>query len=131
MGPDAGGAGTGTILLVEDDASLRKVVTTTFRRRGYEVVEAELAWAGLERLREARGAIDLVLTDVSLWPRGSDELLEARDEHLPDAAVLFMSGYRRDELVDRGLLRGDEAFVKKPFQPSDLARRVEELLAGD
>lgn len=116
---------------MEDDASLRKVLATTFLRRGYDVVEAELAWAGLERIRDAGGAIDLVLTDVSLWPRGSDELLEARDEHLPGAAVLFMSGYRKGELLDRGLLRGDEAFVKKPFQPSEVARRVEELLSGD
>lgn len=118
-----------TILLVEDEDAVRTIVGTVLRRRGYIVLEAASPDAALELFTEHRVTIDLLITDVVMpgttGPALAGRLMAMR----PDLRVLLMSGY-----ADSGvpLMDGHPNvwFLGKPFQPSVLAGRVGEILAG-
>ena len=118
--------GNETILVVEDEAAVRKLVCKTLEARGYRVLEAAdggeaVAIAGTQ-------SVDLLLTDMVLPGMGGGEIAaRIRDIH-PRAKVLYTSGYTDDVIVRRGLMERGAAFLEKPFTPSILARRVREVL---
>ena len=117
-----------TILIVEDEPSVRSIMRRTLERAGYVVLEAgdgETAEALAARESEA---IRLLLTDIVL-PGVDGPALAARiSEMLPNAAVLYTSGYTDREILRRGLLGPDAAFVQKPVAPDALLRVVREQL---
>jgi PAS domain S-box-containing protein len=117
--------GTETVLLVEDDAMVRRVAVRTLRGAGYTVLEAS---GGDEALRAAAGArVDLMVTDLVMPHMGGEALARRfRAEH-PRARVLLISGYTDHEVDPAALGRG-VAFLQKPFTPQALARTVRELL---
>ncbi|HEY7635395.1 MAG TPA: PAS domain-containing protein [Gemmatimonadales bacterium] len=120
--------GVETILLVEDEAPLRKVVHQILTRQGYLVLASS---GGEEALRLARshpGAIDLIATDVIMPGLGGRELVERLLALHPEASVLFMSGYTDDAVVHHGILERGTAFLQKPFSAAVLARKVREVL---
>jgi two-component system, cell cycle sensor histidine kinase and response regulator CckA len=112
------------ILLVEDEARVRKLVEAVLRRGGYEVIEASTVSAALEICaRDER--IDLLLTDV-VMPKMSGPQLAARfTASRPEAKVLYVSGYMDVEVVGLEL-----EFLRKPFTPEALLRRVRDVLDG-
>lgn len=119
-----------TILVVEDEDVLRRVVQRILERQGYTVHVAADGVDALRVLREREGQIDLVLTDVIL-PEMNGAVLAA---HLaiewPRTKVLFMSGYANDEVFQRGLLAPGTTLLRKPFTLDEMARMVRGALAG-
>jgi PAS domain S-box-containing protein len=118
-----------TILVVEDEDSLRTLVTRILGGLGYTVVTAATAAEALEILGESERAFDLLLTDVVLpgGMQGSDlarRLLSSR----PELPVLYMSGYTRDAIVHAGRLDEGVNYLEKPFTPETLARMVRTVL---
>jgi PAS domain S-box-containing protein len=120
--------GSETILLVEDEEMVRKLVSETLEQEGYKILQAsgpEQAW---KICREYDGRIDLMITDV-VMPKESGRALAARmAEVRPDMKVLYMSGYTDTEILGRG---GDETpiqFLQKPFTPGALASKVRNVL---
>jgi DNA-binding response OmpR family regulator/signal transduction histidine kinase len=124
----AGGAGSETILVVEDDEDVRAYTTETLRDLGYRVLEAGTGEAGLKVLRE-HPEIALLFTDVGL-PGGMNgrKLSEAAVAQRPDLKVLFTSGYTRNAIVHDGRLDAGVELISKPFAQAVLASRLRDIL---
>jgi PAS domain S-box-containing protein len=121
-------SGTETILLVEDESSVRELVRDTLTAKGYKVVEAENGEAGLAAAAGVNGAIDLVITDVVMPAMGGQELARQLIAARPGIKVLYLSGYTEDTLVEQGLAENEAGFLQKPFSLHTLARKVKEIL---
>ncbi len=119
--------GTETILLVEDDAMVRKFARTSLESYGYMIVEACDAAAAL-RVSLKVGLIDLLLTDVVMPGLTGRKLSEHLMPLRPEMRVLFMSGYTDNAIVHNGVLEAEMPFLQKPFTPESLARKVREVL---
>ena len=117
-----------TILVVEDDAVLRALARRILSGHGYRVLEAEDGAAAL-RVAAGEGAeIDLVLTDVVMPTlSGPGMVAELRDVNA-ELRVLFFSGYSDDELLLKGLDRGADVLLRKPFAGSELIAAVQQAL---
>lgn len=122
--------GQETVLLVEDDEPLRRLTATVLRRSGYEVLEAENAGAALLECEQHQGRIHLMLADVVL-PRMSGTQLASRLSGVrPGLPVIFMSGYTDRAALEGQLDSGSAAFLRKPFTPEALLRRIRKVLGG-
>jgi PAS domain S-box-containing protein len=124
---DAMPRGSETILVVEDDARVRRVTTARLRSLGYEVIEADNGAAAFALLA-AHPKIAMIFTDV-VMPGGmnGDELAEAALAAKPDLKVLFTSGYAEPAVARQGL--GAGAWLKKPYTAAELAEKVREILS--
>ena len=119
--------GSETILVVEDDARVRRVTTARLRSLGYQVIEADNGAAALALL-DAHPKIAMIFTDV-VMPGGmnGDELAEAALSERPGLKVLFTSGYAEPALARQGL--GEGAWLKKPYAAGELAEKIREILS--
>jgi hypothetical protein len=130
LAPVESADGQETILVVEDEAAVRRLVTTVLSGHGYRVLEADRPDSALAAARAFPGRIHLLLSDV-IMPGGSGPELAARIVAIrPDTRVLFMSGYTRDAIVHHGVLDDGVSFVEKPFSPETVLRRVRDILEG-
>ena len=119
--------GTETVLLVDDDAPVRRAARRALAAQGYTVLEAASHDEALALARTHHGRIHLVLVDVVLpGPGGRVIADDVRGLH-PDAAVVFMSGYTADAVV-RHRIDAGAPFVEKPFTVGSLAIRIREAL---
>ncbi len=123
--------GRETILLVEDDDTVRELTSRTLRSGGYRVIEAAGAAAARECAEQAGGAIDLLLTDVVMPGESGRDLAQAMTERIPTLRVLFMSGYTADVVLRQGVIQEEVAFLPKPFSPVALAVAVRRALDGE
>ena len=122
--------GTETILLVEDDETVRGLIHKVLQSYGYQVLVAAHADAALSVCERFPKTVDLLLTDV-VMPRMSGRELANRLAALrPEMKVLFMSGYTDDAIVHHGVLDADTPFIRKPFAPDALALKVRNVLDG-
>jgi PAS domain S-box-containing protein len=121
--------GEETILLVEDEASVRLVVQKLLNKSGYNVLTAGYGQEAINKFREYAGTIDLLVTDV-IMPQGMTgrELAEHLLSEHPDIKILFMSGYTDDIVSPQDLMRPGMAFLQKPFALDELARKVKDML---
>jgi len=121
--------GTETILLVEDENSVRMLVRSILEHYGYSVLEAEHGPAALEVWKQHRHKIRLLLTDM-MMPEGmtGQDLAEKLLVDEPRLKVIYTSGYSANAFIKDGPLRSDIAFLQKPYQPHKLARLVRETL---
>jgi PAS domain S-box-containing protein len=120
--------GSESILLVEDDSNLRALVARVLKSRGYTV---HVAASGVEALLIASDAatlLDAIITDVVMPGMNGRELVEKLLESRPEMGSLLMSGYTDDDVLRRGVLQGETAFLQKPFTPDQLARKVRAVL---
>jgi signal transduction histidine kinase/FixJ family two-component response regulator len=121
-------AGTETILLAEDEGSVREFVRRILERQGYSVLCASCGREAIAVAAAAGRRIDLILTDVVMPHMGGRELVESLRQQHPDARVLYMSGYTNDEIVRGGVLQTDTSFLQKPFDGTELALAVRDAL---
>jgi two-component system, cell cycle sensor histidine kinase and response regulator CckA len=118
--------GAETILLVEDEEMIRRLVRDVLTRSGYTVYDAPAGAPALELLRSHDGEIDLLLTDVVMPGMSGPALARIATDERPSLRVLFTSGYTNEPEQIVGAL--DSAFLGKPFSPQALVAKVREVL---
>jgi two-component system cell cycle sensor histidine kinase/response regulator CckA len=138
--PDAGGgaaaatetlSGTETILLVEDEDTLRALAGRILRRRGYAVVEASHGEAALALVRDGPNRpLHLVLTDVVMPHLSGPEMVSRLRQFRDDFKVLYMSGFTDETIGHHGVVDREAHLILKPYTGDALARKVREVLDG-
>jgi two-component system cell cycle sensor histidine kinase/response regulator CckA len=111
-----------TILLVEDEPAIRRLMALALTRAGYSVLEAPNGHEALGIFREQAGTIDLAIVDMRLPAIGGRELIERLREQQPALKVVAISGYPPDTPLNRS------AFLAKPFLKEDLLQTVRAIL---
>ncbi len=121
--------GTETLLVVEDEPSVRHLARGVLEAQGYEVLSASNGQDALHVAREHKGSpIRLVITDVIMPLMGGKVMAEWLKTTYPDLKILFTSGYTDDAIAQHGVLEPGVAFLPKPYTPGILARRVRSML---
>lgn len=124
-------SGTETILLVEDEESVRELVSKVLQRNGYTILEARHGEEAVDLCTKFEGDIHLLVTDVVMPRMSGREVAETLQPTRPTMKVLYLSGYTDDEVVRHGVLESMTAFLQKPFTPDALARKVRDVLDAD
>ena len=120
--------GTETILLVEDDDRVRKLVHEVLESYGYQVLEAAKGLEAIAISESYNRPIHLLLTDVVMPGMSGRAVVDRLVELRPEIKVLFTSGYTDDAIGYHGVLDANTLFIQKPFMPSALARKVRDVL---
>jgi len=120
--------GTETVLLVEDQDSLREMAVEVLKRKGYQVLEARNAGEALLICEQHTGLVHLMLTDVVMPRMGGRDLYERLRPWHPEMKVLYMSGYTDDAAIQQGLIDAGSEFLEKPFSPELLALKLRQVL---
>jgi two-component system, cell cycle sensor histidine kinase and response regulator CckA len=118
-----------TVLVVDDEPPIRKLVVTSLRRKGYRVLHAASASDALAMAAAEKGPIDLLLTDASMPGMSGIELAKTLARERPNMLVVVMSGFT-EETLNLGGVGVSAVLLPKPFAPSDLLRKVEEVLGA-
>ena len=124
-------SGPETILLVEDEQSVRRVVREILKSRGYTVLAAEDGRVALETAAAYDGAIDLLLTDVMMPHVKGPELADRLQKLRPGVKVVYMSGYNEESVLGERLRTGHTVLIRKPFAPEVLAKEIRKALDGE
>jgi two-component system cell cycle sensor histidine kinase/response regulator CckA len=117
-----------TVLVVEDESGVRRLIAQVLRMRGYRVLEAADAEEALRIFDQHVDEIDLMVTDMVMPGKSGRELAEIVHRMRPETRIIFMSGYTDDVLIRTGALRPGMSFLQKPLRPETLAARVREAL---
>jgi two-component system, cell cycle sensor histidine kinase and response regulator CckA len=120
--------GSETILLVEDEGSLRQLILDMLNENGYVVLEAANAMRAMEIARESGGKINLLLTDVVMPGTSGPELADQLVSLYPEIKILYMSGYTEFAAPQSTILQQGRPLLQKPFTQQNLARKVREVL---
>jgi two-component system cell cycle sensor histidine kinase/response regulator CckA len=121
--------GTETLLVVEDEPSVRHLARNVLDNLGYEVLSASNGQDALHVARDHKGSpIRLVITDVIMPLMGGKVMAEWLKATYPDLKILFTSGYTEDAITHHGVLDTGVEFLPKPYTPAILARKVRQLL---
>src|SRR4029077_10503482 len=120
--------GEESVLVVEDDANVRGLAARVLRKCGYTVYVAGGGTEALTIALDPETLIDALVTDVVMPGMNGRELVEKLIESRPGMRSLLMSGYTDDDILRRGVLHGETAFLQKPFTPEQLARKVRGVL---
>jgi two-component system cell cycle sensor histidine kinase/response regulator CckA len=115
-----------TVLLVDDEASVRLYVTTVLRREGFQVLEAADGVDALAMLREIRGAVDVLVTDIKMPRMTGIELVNAAKIAFPGIPVVYISGEHLKQELHSPQHR--VAFLQKPFLPQAVLDAVREVI---
>ncbi len=119
--------GSETILLVEDEETVRNLSREVLELCGYKVIEAENGLAALAICKKYQKQIDLLMTDVVMPQMGGRELAETLTQIYPQMRVLFTSGYTDDAIFRHGMIEIGKNFIQKPFTFEALACKIREL----
>ncbi len=122
------GCGTETILLVEDEAPLRRMLEESLAHAGYRVLEASDGTDAIRRFEKQAGSIDLLLTDVVMPLVNGRQLAQRMTSAGPQMRVIYMSGYADDVIAYHGILDESTTLIQKPFSPASLLLKVREVL---
>lgn len=124
--------GTETLLVVEDEPSVRRLAGGVLAAQGYEVLSATNGQDGLRVARAHKGSpICLVVTDVIMPLMGGKVMAEWLRATYPELKILFTSGYTDDAIAHHGVLEPGVAFLPKPYTPATLARKVRAMLDNE
>jgi PAS domain S-box-containing protein len=118
---------TASILLIEDDAALRRLLARSLERVGHRVRDAADSQGALAILQQ-EPRIDLLITDAVLPGQSGPLLARQIEADRPTLRVLFISGYSDDAILRLGLLNEQEAFLQKPFGPRTFVQKVQQVL---
>ena len=124
------GAGTETILLVEDEQAVRDLSRTMLARAGYDVIACCGGEEALAAVRAHGGAIYIVVTDVIMAGMNGRELAVTMLAERPGVPVLFTSGHTDDVIARHGVVEKGKHFMAKPYAPRELAAKVRAILDG-
>jgi two-component system, cell cycle sensor histidine kinase and response regulator CckA len=113
-----------TILLIDDEQSVRSIVMKILQRASFKVVEAESGEAALKIVESHTGTIDLVVTDLHMPGLNGPEVVKKLATLRPGLKVLFMSGYAEHDIVARTGVPGGANFLHKPFSGQELTNAV-------
>jgi two-component system, cell cycle sensor histidine kinase and response regulator CckA len=117
-----------TVLLIDDEESVRSIVLKILRRAKYNVIEAENGDAALKAAADHDGKIDIVITDMYMPGMRGPEVVDALSKVRPGLRALFMSGYADQDA--RTAVPEGANFLPKPFSGQDLTGAVEAVLKG-
>jgi PAS domain S-box-containing protein len=120
--------GNETVLLVEDEPSLRNLAREILRRAGYQVIVAANGPEALLACEKSRGEIALVITDLVMPGMSGQDLTQRLALMHPEMKVLFMSGYSSHAALAGGVSQCPDQFIRKPFTPRDLTEKVRSVL---
>jgi signal transduction histidine kinase/ActR/RegA family two-component response regulator len=120
--------GSATVLLVEDEFSLRELAAESLKKLGYTVLQAANGLEALALVDQHSGNIDIVVTDVVMPQMGGPELVEKLRQKRQGFAVIFMSGYT-DAALENAQVASGAVLLSKPFSTDVLATRISEVLA--
>jgi CheY-like chemotaxis protein len=124
----AAGYGSGTVLVVEDDEAVRRLVLKVLRDHGYRALEAADGAAALGLCDSYPAPIDAIVTDVVMPRMAGGELVRAAGQLRPMAKIMYMSGHPEDVSARHAIAAERAPFLAKPFTPEQLLRAVDELL---
>ncbi len=120
--------GDETILIVDDEVTICKLLVTILSGLGYTVLSASTAEEAVQNAHLHKSMIDLLLTDVVLPDKTGPELARELREQNREMKVLFMSGYADERMVHSDIPKSQNHFVSKPFRPTIIAKKVREIL---
>ena len=120
--------GNRTILLVEDEPALLKMAETMLQRLGYRVLAADTTEKALKTVKEYKGKIDLVMTDVVMPGMNGWDLTKEVASLYPGIKEVYMSGYTADIIAQQGVLEEGVHFIQKPFTLKTLSLKLREVL---
>jgi two-component system cell cycle sensor histidine kinase/response regulator CckA len=121
-------SGTGTVLIVEDEAAVGLLAMRSLLRRGYATLVARDGDEALRLSEQHPGPIHLLLTDVVLPKTSGPKLAASLVAARPELRVLYMSGFTESAVTYHGMLDPGTEFIQKPFSPQALALKVQEAL---
>lgn len=120
--------GTETILIAEDDESLRTLARTALTRFGYTVIEAVDGEEAVRKFKENQAAIQLLLFDIIMPKMNGEEAYETISKIQPGVKAIFMSGYAPDLIRAKAALKESTPLLAKPLSPTELLQKVREIL---
>jgi PAS domain S-box-containing protein len=123
--------GSETVLLVEDDQSMRELTRQCLATAGYTVLDAQDGETAVRIASQYDGPIHLLVTDVVMPSISGRQLAETLAAYRPETKVLYMSGYTADLIADHGILDANITLLEKPFTREALLRKVRRLLDGE
>ncbi|HLY61599.1 MAG TPA: response regulator [Terriglobia bacterium] len=123
--------GTETILLVEDDESLRQLLCTILEDSGYNVLLAARGEDALLLFEQNKDSIDLILTDIIMPGMSGRELAAHIAAKCPEVKLLFMSGYTDRSVAQHNILDPDTPFLQKPFKAKSVLEKIRQLLDSE
>jgi CheY-like chemotaxis protein len=118
----------GTVLVVDDEAVVRKLLSATLKNYGYEVLEAANGREALETLAQSKVLPSLVLLDLMMPVMGGDELLPILEAQYPDLKVILSSGYSAEDAVNKVRSRSIASFLQKPYAARALVEAISQAL---
>ena len=119
-----------TILVVDDDDSVRTAVEKLLKQSGYDVLGASDGEEALKAYKECRGRLDLLLTDTVMPGMNGRELAGRMTGSSPDIKVIYMSGYTNNAVIHHGLLDPGIVFLQKPVDAITLLDKIREILGA-
>jgi len=122
--------GRPTVLVVEDESALRKLMTKVLEVEGFQVVEAKDGEQAVAICKSWAEPIDLVVTDLAMPKLNGLQLKEIVAGLRPAVRFLLISGYAEDVVKDPTILRTDTALLEKPFLPDELVHKIRQILRG-
>jgi CheY-like chemotaxis protein len=123
--------GTETILVVDDDSSIRKLILDTLEPLGYTILVAACGDEALKFCRSSKENIDLLLSDIIMPGMNGRELSEIARNECPEIKTVLMSGYTDNVIAERDGLDQSITFINKPLLPVSLAGKIRSVLDSD
>lgn len=126
--PESPLTGSETILVIEDEAGVRKVARLALESKGYSVLEASSGAEAVRLVSDYQGPLHCILSDVVMPGMSGPQAIESIRMQRPDVPVVFMSGYLDESVTSREELAAGRGFVQKPFSPLSLAKTIRQVL---
>jgi nitrogen-specific signal transduction histidine kinase/CheY-like chemotaxis protein len=120
--------GVGTVLVVDDEETVRQVARASLERSGFTVLTADDGRQGVEAFRARAADIDVVLLDLTMPTMSGKEAMSELRSIQPDVRILFSSGYSEEEMRSRVSDSGPAVFIQKPYRPAQLVEKIRETL---
>jgi DNA-binding response OmpR family regulator len=117
-----------TILVVEDEPSVRELIAAVLEQRGYKVIKAADAYDAIHLSRQHPGSIEMLVTDVVMPKMSGPQLARQLLPQRPDMNVLYLSGHTDNAVAHHGVLEPGVEFLAKPFSQDALLKKIRNLL---